>query len=370
MEIFLFIISFLFVFGLLVFVHEFGHFIVAKLSGVEVLEFGFGFPPALYKRKKGKTVYSINAIPFGGFVKLLGEDGSEPDNPKSFASQKKLTRAKIISAGVLMNFILAWAIFSFLFAIGFSPFLPGTEKHKGVAQHFYVADIEKGTPAYEKGIQKNDEILAVNDKNIKTISGFVETIKSKIGQEVSLEVKRGREIKSFNVIPFKDKIEGQEIGRIGISIAREVRADSLLFAPLAGLSESLRLAKLTVLGIVGFFGKLLTTFSLGEEVVGPVGIAVLTNQVRQLGFTFLLQFIAILSVSLALLNIMPIPGLDGGHLLLIFVEKIRGKEVSRVLKNILTMIGLFFLIILIIAITTKDITRFGIIDGLKKIFGF
>ncbi len=366
----LFILSFLFVFGLLVFVHELGHFLAAKRSKVEVLEFGFGFPPAIFKKKIGETVYSINAIPLGGFVRMLGEDGGEAQNPKSFAAKPKLIKAKIIVAGVLMNFVLAWAIFSLLYAIGFSSLIPGTENHLGVAQHIYIEDIQKDTPAFNKGVQKGDELLTIDGKKVTDVDFFRQETKNKIGQEVKVEIKRGSEIKSLSLVPFSENISGQEVGRIGIAVSELVKANNILFSPIAGLSESFRLAKLTVLGIFGFFAKIITTFTLGEEVVGPVGIAVLTNQVRQLGFTFLLQFIAILSISLALLNILPVPGLDGGHLLVTFVEKLRGRDINNSLKNTLTMIGLILLIILVVIVTTKDLNRFGIIESIKKAFGF
>lgn len=369
MEIILFIVSFLFVFGLLVLVHEFGHFIVAKISKVGVLEFGFGFPPAIYKKKIGETVYSINAIPFGGFVKLLGEDGSQKDNPRSLSVQSNLTKAKIISAGVVMNMVLAWFIFSSLYIVGFHSLIPGTENHLGVKEHTYIAEVEKGTPAAEKGILAKDEVLEINGKKIKNADEFVEGVRGKIGQEVKIKIKREQAIKEFTVIPFKGKVEGKEFGRIGVAVDKKVQADDILLAPVAGLAESFRLAGMTIVGLFQFFGKIFT-FKLGEEAVGPVGIAVLTNQVRQLGFSFLLQFIAILSISLALLNIMPIPALDGGHLFLILIEKTRGRELSLKLKNILTIVGFVFLIALVIVITTKDLSRFGVIDSLKKLFGF
>jgi len=366
----LFFLSFLFVFGLLIFFHEFGHFIMAKLSNVEVLEFGFGFPPALYKKKRGNTVYSVNAIPLGGFVRLLGEDGSEANNPKSFAAQNKLVKAKIISAGVLMNLILAWFVFSLLYTVGFSPMIPDAEKHLGVHEHNYIVEIQEGTPASKAGILKNDELLKINGKEIKNLGEFRAEVKNNIGKEVKIEVSRGKEIKSFSLVPFKETIEGQEMGRIGIQTTDSTRADNIFWASTAGFSETVRLAKMTVLGIAGFFGKLFTTFTVGENVVGPVGIAALTDQVRQLGFLFLLQFVAILSISLALVNILPIPGLDGGHLLFIILEKIRGKDVNLAVKNTLTIIGLAFLLILILLITPKDLSRFGIIDSVKNFFGF
>jgi len=344
-ELILFFLSFLFVFGILVFVHELGHFVAAKLSKVRVIEFGFGFPPALYKKKKGGTTYSINSVPMGGFVKLLGEDGGDADNPESFASKNKLTKAKIISAGVIMNLLLAGIIFTLLYSVGFSPMLPDAEKHAGVKQHVYVATVEEGTPAFKAGLLTKDELIKIGGREISDIEIFREEIKNNVSKSVNLEVLRDREIKSFAVVPYMQTIEGQEIARIGITHTNKIKASNIFSAVLAGFSENFRLIKMTLQGLVGFLGRLFTTFTVGSDVVGPVGIAVLTDQVRQLGFLFLLQFVAILSVSLALVNILPIPGLDGGYLFLMLLEKIRGKDISANIKNALTLIGLALLII-------------------------
>lgn len=365
----LFILSFLFVFGIIVFVHEFGHFIAAKTSGVKVLEFGFGFPPAIFKKKKGETVYSINAIPFGGFVKMLGEGGEEKNNPRSFVSRPKWIKAKIISAGVIMNLVLAWFILSLLYVIGFSPLIPGMENHTGVANHIYIENIEKDSSAAKVGIQKNDEILSIDSKKIVHIEDIRGEIKDKAGQVVKVEIRREGDVKTLTVTPYKETIEGQEITRIGITTFEALKADNIFIAPIAGFTEAGRMVVLTVVGLGEFFGRLFFSFNVSENAVGPVGIAVLTNEVRQLGFTYLLQFLAIISLSLALLNIMPIPALDGGHLLLIFVEKIRGRDVSQVLKNTLTIIGFVFLISLMLVITSRDIMRFGIFDSIKNFIG-
>lgn len=369
MEIILFFLSFIFVFGLVIFVHEFGHFIAAKRSGIEVQEFAFGFPPTIFKKKVKGTVYSVNLIPFGGFVRILGEDGSDPDNPKSFANKKKLTKAKVISAGVVMNFILAWVIFSFLYVIGFLPLIPGMDNHKWVSQHFYIANVQEGTPASNQGIIKKDEILTINGVNIKNIDVFTNQIKENIGKEISVDIKRGSEKKTFSITPYKEEVDGKEIGRLGVEISRKVKADNIFFAPIAGLIESLRIVFLTFTGIVGFFVQLFTTFSINEGFAGPVGIAVITNEISKLGFTFLLQFIAVLSVSLALFNILPIPALDGGHLMFLAIEKIRGKDVSDKFKNTATLVGFFLLILLLIIITPRDLSRFGVIDGIKNFLG-
>lgn len=369
MQFLLFILSFLFVFGIVVFIHELGHFVVAKVSKVKVLEFGFGFPPAIFKKKVGETTYSINAIPFGGFVKMLGESGEEKNDPRSFASQTKLVKAKIISAGVFMNFVLAWVVLSFLYAVGFMPLVPGMENHYGAANHIYIDKVDENTPAYEAGIKKNDEIIALSGKEITYLEDFRNGIRNKAGESVEIKIKRGKQIEALNMIPYKDTILDQEITRIGITVSEIVRADNIFIAPITGFSEMWRLLFLTIVGLIEFFGGLFLSFSVSENVVGPVGLAVITNEVRKLGFTFLLQFLAILSLSLALLNIMPIPALDGGHLFVMLIEKVRGKDMNQVLKNTITIIGFTFLIAIMFIVTARDIIRFSVIDSVKNFFG-
>lgn len=369
-ELFLFSISFLFVFGILVFVHELGHFVVAKLSGVKVLEFGFGYPPAIYKKKFGETYYSINVIPFGGFVKLLGEDGSSRKDPRSFMAKSKAIRAGIISAGVLMNFVLACIIFSSLYIFGFSPLIPGMEEHKGVEKHIYIEEASAGTVAFEAGIRKGDELLKVDGQKVDSIAKSRQVLLEKSGKEIIIEIKRNSETKSFKIIPFKEALDGKEIGRIGTENSETIKINNIFRAIVTGVLETLRLAQLTIVGLFGFFGKLITKLTIGEDAVGPVGIAVLTNEVRQLGFTFLLQFMAILSISLALLNVMPIPALDGGQLFFLLIEKVKGSEISTKVKNNLTIGSFILLLVLMFIISTKDIMRFGLIDNIKKLFGF
>ena len=369
MSILIFIISFLFVFGILVFVHELGHFIAAKRSKIEVQEFAFGFPPRLFSKKIGGTEYSINAIPFGGYVRILGEDGSEKNNPNSFSHKSKLVKAKVLSAGVVMNTILAWIILSFLYAIGFLPLIPGMENHKGVSQYFKVENIESNSPAMKTGVQKGDEILRVDEKTINNAIQLRDEMKHRIGQETKVEIKRNGQIKNFNVIPFKDTIEGKEIGRIGIETSEKIKSDSIFLAPVSGFQELWRLSVITIVGIVDVFSKIFTQFTISQDVVGPAGIVYLTGQVSQLGFTFLLQFMAILSISLALFNILPIPALDGGHLLFLAIEKIRGKDISIKSKNTVTIAGFVLLIFLVLIVTPRDLNRFGIIEGIKKFLG-
>lgn len=369
MEILLFIISFLFVFGLVVLIHELGHFLAAKTSGLNVEEFGFGYPPRAISKKIGETIYSINWIPFGGFVKILGEEGNEVANPRSLAAKSKLVKAKVMGAGIFMNLVLAIVIFSILYFVGFLPIVPGMDSHIGVSNHVYVEGVTEGTPAFNVGIKSQDEIVTFASEEVNNIDGFSDSVEKNVGKFTPIEVYRNGELESYTVIPYKEEVEGREISRIGISITQETRADNFLAALLAGFLETFRISWLTVQGIFQFFVNIFTQFKLSEGAVGPVGLAVITNEVRQLGFSYLMQFVAILSVSLALFNLMPIPALDGGHLFFLLYEKIRGKDINDKIKNRVTIIGFTFLIVLMLVITVQDLLQFNIIDSIKKIFG-
>lgn len=369
MEVILFIVSFLFVFGLVVLIHELGHFFAAKSSGLEVIEFGFGYPPCAFSKKIGDTTYSINWIPFGGFVKILGEDGQGNKDSKSLASQSKLVKAKVMIAGIFMNIVLAFVIFSGLYTVGFLPLVPGMDAHQGVSNHVYIEEVKEDSPAYNVGISSGDEILTVAGESVDNINKLSAIVGNNIGKFTTVEISRDGENQSFTVIPYEEEIEGEKVARIGISIRQETRADNIFFAIGAAFLETFRISYLTIKGIVQFFGQILTKFEVAEGVVGPVGLAVLTNEFRQLGFVFLMQFVAILSVSLALFNLMPIPALDGGHLFILLYEKIRGKDISIKFKNTITIIGFTFLIVLMLVITTQDFIQFNLFDSIKNLFG-
>lgn len=373
METLLFIISFLFVFGLVVFVHELGHFIAAKRSGLTVLEFGFGYPPAAIKKKVGETTYSLNWVPFGGFVKILGEEGDEDGgkkNPKSFASQTKLTKAKILVAGVFMNWILAVLIFCGLYTFGFYPLIPGAQNHKGVSNNVFVESFGENSPAEKSGVKIQDKLISIDGTKINSIDDLQKSLEGKSGKNVELVIKRDNKESTLKVIPYEEEIEGQKKVRIGVSISEAVKADNILMALGAGFSETFRLSVMAVSGIFGFFGSLFTKFKVDDGAVGPVGMAVITNEMRKLGFAFLMQFTAVISLSLAFLNIMPIPALDGGHLFMLLIEKIRGKDIKDSTKNKLALIGFGFMIFLMLFITSKDIARFDIIGSIKGFLGW
>ncbi len=369
MDIILFIISFLFVFGLVVIIHELGHFLAAKKAGLDVEEFGFGYPPRIFGKKIGSTIYSINWIPFGGFVKILGEGGEESKSSKSLASQSSLTKVKVIGAGVFMNFILTIVILSGLYAFGFQPLIPDMDKQLGVSNKVYLEEVSENTPAYKAGLLPKDQLLKINNDKIENLDDFSEKISKNLNQEVEIVAKRGSKELLFKLAPYQEQISGQDVIRIGVSITQITMADNIFMSFVAGFLETLRLGYLTIAGILTFFANIFTKLTIGQDAVGPVGLAVITNEIRQLGFSYLMQFVAILSISLAIFNLLPIPALDGGHIFMLLLEKIKGGKISDKLKNKVTIIGFSFLIFLMLAITAQDFIRFNLISSIKNLFG-
>lgn len=344
-------------------VHEWGHFITAKKAGLKVEEFGFGFPPRLWSVKKGETVYSLNGIPFGGFVRILGEDGLATDDPRSFAAKRAGVRAKIIVAGVVMNVLLAvflltlgnlWGV-----RIGLSDDLPtgGQVKDKQVQ----IIQIAPGSPAQQAQLQLLDQILALkageNRVVVQEIAAVQEFVKNHAGQELTMTIKRGEEILEKSLLARVQPPAGE--GALGVSLALTGLVKYPWYQSLyRGVEQTAVLLINTVYGYGLVIKNLLMTGKPGAELSGPVGIARFTGQAARLGLAYLLQLTALLSVNLAVLNIIPFPALDGGRLLLIGLEKIKGAPLPRRTEQWINSLGFTLLILLMIYVTAKDVLKF------------
>lgn len=351
------IILFLAVLAILILSHEFGHFIVAKKNGIRVDEFGFGFPPRLFKFQKGETIYSVNLIPFGGFVKIYGEDGStgsprEVNDPRSFASKSAGVRAIVISAGVIFNLILAWLLLSSGLGVGLpasTSAFPGAKEVKNIK--VTIIDVVKNSPAESGGLKPGDEVLGFS--KIEDVKNFIDQNK---GREIELKYKRGEEVYSAKVAPRENPPLGQ--GAIGIAMD-EVGIVRLPWyqAPWEGLKMTFKMTVSIAVAIFYFIINVVKGLSGLEGVVGPVGIVSVTGAAAKLGFAYLLSFTAFLSINLAVINIIPFPALDGGRLLFLVIEKIKGSAVSPRFSSITHSIGLILLLILMFAITYRDILK-------------
>ena len=331
-----FVIIFL---SILVLIHELGHFLVAKKFGLLVEEFGFGLPPQIWKKKIGETIYSINALPFGGFVKIYGEDREEKaEKDRSFASLPIKKRSLIIFAGVLMNFLLGWLLISVIFSIG-------------VPQAILITKVELNSPAAEIGLQAGDKILSAGADN------FIKFIDEHRGQEIVIKIERNGEIKEFKTIPRINPPAGE--GALGIALMESGLAKKNLLASVwEGLKTSVEIIRAVFAAIFNLITKALVGKASLEQIAGPVGIVKITAQAGSLGFVYLLQLLALISLNLVVINIFPFPALDGGRLLFLLIEKIKGSPLPIKFEKYANAVGMAFLLFLMIVITIKDIIRF------------
>ena len=364
------IIIFILILGFLVFVHEFGHFILAKKLGVKVEEFGIGFPPAIWKKKKGETVYSINLIPLGGFNKLYGEEAGEHiKDSRSFSSKSPLKRAVIILGGVAMNFLTAAVIFYFL--LGFSgfqsqfPLIFDYEFPFGEQENFppAVTLVVENSPAEEAGLEVNDFIISGNGVKFENTQQLIGFLKGEKGKEVVLAIKKisNDQVEEVSLVPRVNPPEGQ--GAIGIALAdmTQIKYDGFFQKLGSGFLHSLNLMDYSLKGLSYYVKASLVTRDiepLASSVTGPVGILALTKLSVEAGFTQVIFLIAIISLALALVNIFPIPPLDGGRFVFILFEMLTGKTVPAKVEKVAQNIGLAIFIILFILVTSKDLFQF------------
>lgn len=352
------IIIFLLVIGILILVHEFGHFIMAKKIGVKVEEFAIGFPPRIYSKKKGETEYSINAIPLGGYVKMLGELEHSKDK-RAFENQTPGKRFVIAIAGVLMNVILAWVILTIGFAVGMSPVVssPDSIPGKKLSSEIIIAGFEKDSPAEKSGLIAGDIILGASVNNnsvdfnsIKDLQSFSAEHK---GEKVLIKYKRE------NTTAEKPVDELSNDAPLGVVIVEKAIVRVPWYkAPYVALHETYEIVKLTFSFFGDLVSKLFSTGKVEQGVGGPVAIYVYTGLAIKAGVMVLLQFVALLSINLAVINILPFPALDGGRLVFIVMEKLfRKRVVKEKIENIIHLVGYALLILLIVAITYRDVAN-------------
>lgn len=365
------IIIFILILGVVIFVHELGHFVLAKRAGAKVEEFGFGFPPRLFSIKKGETIYSINLIPLGGFVKIFGEAGEEENNPKSFANKSLWTKAKIISAGVIMNFLLAIILLIIGNSIGIPTVVDGGADHVRDLK-IQIISVSKGSPAEEADLRIGDEILNVDGKEVEEIKEVQDYIKAKAGSETMLVIKRGDTELKKKVIPRLSPPEGE--GVLGVGLVKTGIISYPFYKSIwKGIESAFYITFAIVVAFFNLIKNLIIYRTVTAELSGPVGIAVMTGQVAEMGLVYLLQFTAILNINLAIINILPFPALDGGRLLFLAIARLKGKPVSKKIENIIHTIGFALLILLMLWVTFKDIVRFkesffGLWERIKGLF--
>ena len=354
------LIVFIIILSVLVLVHELGHFYTARKLGVKVEEFGIGFPPKAtgIKSKKTGITYSINWLPLGGFVKIKGEDGEHRQDKDSFSYQKIWKRIVIVSAGVFMNFVLACVLLSIGFMIG-APQIVETDIDNGQLKNpqIQVYEVLEDSPAMEIGLKAGDSILQVNDTKIDSTDILRDSLKDKQDEELNLKIKRLDEEKEFAITPIY--YEDLESAGIGVSVVKTAVVSYPWYKSIwLGAKSGVLMTGQIVKGLAIIVKNLVTTGKAGLDVAGPVGIAVLTGQFTRMGVTYVIQFAALLSINLMIINFLPIPALDGGRVLFLIIEKLRGKPIKQRVENLIHTIGFALLILLIIIITGRDIFKF------------
>lgn len=359
------LLVFLAILGLLVFVHEFGHFLAARWSKVRVEEFAFGFRPRLLSWKRRDTTYAINAIPLGGYVKLYGETDLKESGPDSYLNQPRAVRLKILVAGSLMNLLLGWLIFTVLFAVGFQAIMPGIGNNPFVSDKpvIRIAAVASDSPAERAALQVGDQITALNQTAVATDQEFIALISSLKGQEVKLTVRRGDQRLTKSIIARENPPANQ--GPLGVTIgATGKAATSILLSPLAAAYQSVTLISLSAQAFIGFLQDLFIRAEVSEEVTGIIGVGALTAVARRLGVDYLAQLIALISIGLSVVNLMPIPPLDGGHLAVLGYERLAGRRISERQLGLITSFGIGLMMIIFLAVTYQDVIRFKVLERL------
>jgi len=347
------IVSVIILLGVLIFVHELGHFLVAKWSGVGVLKFSLGFGPRLLGRKIGETEYVLSAIPLGGYVKMLGEsedeEGLSPDDEKrSFLKQPVFKRIAIVAAGPLFNFLFAILAFAVVYAVG----VPVSTSMIGVVQ--------EGGAAFETGVRSGDVITAINDAQVSRWSELASAVGESKGEQLKIRIDRGSRVFDIYVTPqpVKSKnVFGEEIDtyRIGVGISDETVMEKKgpIGALSAGTQQTWGWTKLTCLGMV----KILQGVVSPKELGGPILIAQMAGSQVRKGLVPFIFLMAVLSVNLGVLNLLPVPVLDGGHIAFFLIEAATGRAVTMRWREIAQQVGFFLLILLMIFVFYNDIAR-------------
>ena len=433
------ILIFIVILGLLIFVHELGHFVVARRNGVRAPEFGFGFPPRIVgiqfisgkKKEKfsevesveteridvvsgdeeiiketvtekfhnvernvavgkwriiwgnrdgddenekadlteahenrfsGGTIYSLNWLPLGGFVRIKGEDGGNRDDTDSFASKSAWKRIKILAAGVAMNFLFAWLLLSIAFMIGAPEEVNPEASTNNTKSKIQISGIIADAPASIMGLKIGDEIIKTQKdsfgedialKSVKEVQNYINANK---GREITLEILRGKQKLVLRGTPRVEAPEGQ--GALGIALSQT----SLISYPWyesiwRGLVAVWDMTVMIFAGLFGLIKMLFAGHGGAADVSGPVGIAILTKEVANLGLVYIIQFAAILSINLGIINILPIPALDGGRIMFVLIEKIKGAPVSQKVEQAFHTLFFVLLMLLMLAVTYKDISK-------------
>lgn len=349
------------VLGLLVIVHEYGHFVVARLVGVRVVRFSMGFGPRLLSWTRGHTEYAVSAIPLGGYVKMAGEQREEQTHaPHEYLSKPIGVRALIVFAGPCVNYLVALLSLWVVFLVGYPELLP------------VVGKVIPEMPAQSAGLTPGDRIQAVNGSPVRTWDEMTKLIYASPEQPLTLTIARDGATQQIAVTPKPKEItdpfgHSKRVGLIGISPSGAFEPYRLGPIAAAGrtLSQTTEWAVQTVTALVSMMtGRM----SVRDSVTGPIGIVYMTSEAVRMGIVPLLFLISLFSLSLAIFNLFPIPILDGGHLFFMLIEKLRGRPVSMNVQERSAQVSMVLLITMVLIICVNDVNRFGLVDKVAEWF--
>ncbi|MEX1026640.1 MAG: site-2 protease family protein [Candidatus Paceibacterota bacterium] len=364
------IVYFIIILALLILVHEFGHFVVAKATGMRVDEFGLGFPPRVLRLfKKNETEYTLNLLPIGGFVKIFGENYDDANDPgaqeseRSFVSKARHKQALVLVAGVTFNMVFAWLLISLGFMIGLPTPVDYDTRGDVVNPQLMITTVAPGSPADRVGLKSGDVIVGL-DSSARSLGGALEGpispenvtsfIQAHPDDELTFTVERGRQVVTVQAEPEPDIIEDGEAVGITMGLIGTLRLPPHQ-ALWQGYLTTGQLTNAVAVGIVTFIYEAFTGAADYAQVAGPVGIVGLVGDASVLGFVYLLQFTALISVNLAIINLVPFPALDGGRLVMVAIEAVKRSPINPQIANTLNVVGFVLLLLLMVAVTYNDI---------------
>ena len=358
------IIIFIVVLLLLVTVHEFGHFIVAKKFGIRVDEFAFGFPPRLWSIKRGETTYALNALPIGGYVKIYGEDPKDiqagVDEGRSFVGQSRIIQGLVVIAGVFFNFLFAWLLFAGAFMAGVPAPLDGGDGYPVRDPRLIVTGVADDSPAFRAGLLSGDIIKKLNDGadsvEVANIDQVVAFVSPREGHSVTLTYLRKGETKEAVMVPVTGIVS--DVAAVGMYMdtigTLQLPPHTALWV---GLKKTYQFTVMTAVGIADFLTHIFTGRADFSQVTGPVGIVRVVGDAAGVGFSNVVLFTAVISINLAVINLIPFPALDGGRLLFIIIEGIIRRPIKSKVANALNVAGFAFLMLLMVVVTYHDVLK-------------
>lgn len=350
--------------AVLIFVHELGHFIVAKKFGIRVDEFAIGFPPKIWSFKRGETTYALNAIPFGGYVKIFGENPDEqsisgPDSGRSFVNTSKWKQASVLVSGILFNILFAWILLSVSFMSGLTTSVNESLASYAKNSRVIITMSQADSPALLAGLSGGETLVSLESGGNKIQASSVAEIQNFIKEsngEIIINYKRGNDLKITTVTATQGIVKDKKAIGIAMDMIGTIKLP-IHKAFIEGTILTKAVVKNVAIGLYYFVFDAFRGRADFSQVTGPIGIVGLVGEARTLGVAYLMSFAAFISINLAVINIVPFPALDGGRLLFVAIEAVRRKSLNPKFANLANGIGFALLIILMLAVTYKDVAK-------------